>query len=81
MNLRKEPAPKKKRGRPADEFALTLKGYIYVTLGMGKTQVDATQFYNNLETFAKKFAKKGQVPAIVFDGNGGTFIGVNKKEE
>ena len=77
MNLRNEPI-KKKRGRPENQYALTLKGYLYVALE--NTPINVEQFYDNLVKFAEKRAKKGTVPCIVFDNSGGSFTGVTKNE-
>ena len=77
MNLRSLPE-KKKRGRPENTYKLTFKGYLYVCLG--QTSVDIEVFFKNLEEFAEKHTKKGDVPAIIFNGNGGSFVGVKLSE-
>jgi hypothetical protein len=79
MNLRRELPPKKKRGRPEKQYHITLKGYIYV--GLAGTTVDTEVFYDNLEKYAKSICKKGEIPCIVFDNNGGSFTGVTKSEK
>lgn len=78
MNLRKDPV-KKKCGRPENQYTMTFKGYLYASLG--QTSVAIEQFYDNLVKFAEKHTKKGQIPCIVFDNDGGSFIGVTRREE
>ena len=79
MNLRKEPV-KKKRGRPANTFVETFKGFLMSYFLQNQRIITSDEIYNAVEEFAKKFAKQGTIPCIVFDDNGGSFTGVNKRE-
>lgn len=76
INLRNKKEPKK-RGRKEIEYQLTLKGLISAyNLNLNPEK----DLYSTIKEFAKKYTKKGEIPAIIFDNNEGSFIGVTKHE-
>jgi hypothetical protein len=77
MNLRTE-IPKKKRGRPPTTYYLTFKGLLEA-LFLDDSNKNPEKLFNEIESFAIKSVKKGEIPAIVFDNNGGSFVAVGKK--
>ena len=82
MNLRTEPKEpvKKKRGRPAETYTLTLKGFLSAYYIVNRPNIDPDKLYNELEQFAKMHTGKEELPCIVFDNSGGTFVGVSRGE-
>lgn len=79
MNLRKEGPEKKKRGRPETKYSLSFKGYLHIALFA--TSVDVEVFYKNLVEYSKSIiTRDNEIPAIVFDSEGGTFVGVKRSE-
>jgi hypothetical protein len=77
MNLRNKPEPKK-RGRPPIKYQITPLGYFMAKNLTGEIE-GGERVFRDLEDFAKKFVKKGEIPAIIFDGAGGHFTGVKKE--